>query len=313
MNLRCVTVLAVLLTTGMALAQETGRIEGTVVDEATGKGIAGASILAYPQSEGGRLVATESDERGSFVLQGLQATAYDLRVTAPDYAPQLQQWLVVTAGKTKSLTIRLRGKGSMVARTFDLRYKNPVELANLIKPFLSENGEVIPGQTMRVLTVRDTPEVLDKVASLLARYDVQPKQVRLDLHLFLADGRGERKTEIPADIAPVVKKLSALFRYSHYSLLGTGTATVYSGELCLLQVGVSEHRFASCSIERVEYLEADGGAVRLEKLHLNTPIPGVNFGTSLNLPLGEFVVVGRASSKGPEEAVVAVMKAELVK
>ncbi|MBC7187536.1 MAG: carboxypeptidase regulatory-like domain-containing protein [Calditrichaeota bacterium] len=313
MSTRGVTLLALLLATGISLAQETGRIEGTVVDEATGKGIAGASIMAYPEGERGRLVAAESDERGSFVLQGLQNTAYDLRVTAAGYAEELQRGVVVTTGKTKSLTIRLRAKGSLVARTFDLRYKNPVELASLIKPFLSGNGEVIPGQTMRVLTVRDTPEVLDKVAGLLARYDVQPKQVRLDLHLFLADGSGERKRKIPADLAPVVRKLSALFRYSHYSLLGSGTAIVYSGELCQLQVGISERIFASCSVERVEYLEADGGAVRLEKLRLSAPTPGVVLGTSLNLPLGEFVVVGRASSKGPEEAVVAVMKAELVK
>lgn len=166
---------------------------------------------------------------------------------------------------------------------------------------------------MRVLTVRDTPEVLDKVAGLLARYEVRPKQVRFDLHLFLADGSGERKGEIPADLALVVKKLSALFRSSHYSLVGSGTAIVYSGELWQLQVGISERSFAACSVERVEYLQADGDAVRLEKLRLSASNPGVSLGTRHNLPLGEFVVLGRASSKGPEETVVAGMKAELVK
>ncbi len=81
-----------------------------------------------------------------------------------------------------------------------------------------------------------------------------------------------------------------------------------------MQFGLGERLSAVCYAARVEYLDEGAGAVRLEKLDISGgPPPGVSLTTSVTAPLGEFVVVGRVTTKGPQEAVVAVLKAELVK
>ena len=308
-------VLALCLLTGRNLAQQTARIEGKVIDATSGKGIAGAVVEVAFEGEGRYSRAPlETDQQGAFVVDNLAAGAYLLVVTANDYSPWVER-VVVFAGKSKSVTVKLlrRTPELSVARTFEVKYKDPAELASVIKPFLGAGGEVLPGASARVLVVRDTPDVLDKVAAFLARYDVAPKQIRLDLHLFLANGTARQEGEIASELAQVVAKLKALFRYKRFSLLASGTATISSGKRCLMGLEGPERSLARITIDRVEYVEADGGVIRLEGFGLSGPPPGVTLSTTLNVPLGEFVVVGRGSVKGPEEAVVVVVKAELLK
>ncbi|MDZ7338164.1 MAG: carboxypeptidase regulatory-like domain-containing protein [candidate division KSB1 bacterium] len=300
----------------LAWGQQTGRLEGVVVDASSGKGIAQATLVAYPRGEGRAPLAAETDERGQFAFSELPPGLYALRVSAQGYQRNEREDVVVTAGKSKSLTIKLEQakERALTTRSFDIKYKDPEELAVMIRQFLSSAGEAVPSNKLRALTVRDWPERLDKVAELLARYDVPPKQVRVDVHLFLADGTEQSGGAIPSELSPVVGKLRNLFRYEHFSLLGSGTAIVYSGEMCALDVALAERSHASCRIAQVEYVPEGAGVVRLEKFAMSGQSPApVNLMTSLNVPLGEFVVVGRASTKGAQQAAVAVVKAELVK
>lgn len=72
---------------------------------------------------------------------------------------------------------------------------------------------MVTGRSTRVLVVRDVPEVHHMVANPVARYDVSPKQVRLELHLPLRDNTVEPKGQIWNELAPLVKKFQVLFRY----------------------------------------------------------------------------------------------------
>jgi len=62
----------------------TGRIEGKVLDSASGKGTAGARVFAYHLDTGVVFSAPPTDERGRYRIEGLPIGWFDLYVETPD-------------------------------------------------------------------------------------------------------------------------------------------------------------------------------------------------------------------------------------
>jgi outer membrane receptor protein involved in Fe transport len=76
-----------LLLVGVAAAQSTGMITGTVIDGATGKPVVGAVVVATsPASPGEK--STVTDAKGAFSIAGLPAGKYKLQATLDGYNPE---------------------------------------------------------------------------------------------------------------------------------------------------------------------------------------------------------------------------------
>jgi hypothetical protein len=112
-------------------------------------------------------------------------------------------------------------------RTFDLHYLDPGSAEAMISPYVFTDRPGAAGKlstSEHTLTVRETPDNLEKIARVLAEHDTPQPWVRLHFQIIEADGGG------PADprIAGVETELKKLFRFSGYRLLGeavvSGTA-----------------------------------------------------------------------------------------
>lgn len=108
-------------------------------------------------------------------------------------------------------------------RTFQLNYLDGGEAAALLAPYVFTDRKDAPGQMNHVrgsLTVRETPDNLDKIARVLAEYDRAKPSVRLHFQIIQADGAA---TSDPA-IADVEAALRKLFRFRGYRLVAEAVA-----------------------------------------------------------------------------------------
>ncbi len=92
--------LSLLLASGAA--GQTGRIDGTVRDAATGQPLASANVVLSGSTRG-----AATDASGAFVLTGLASGDVELVATRVGYAPSRQR-LTVVAGQTVRVTFALR-------------------------------------------------------------------------------------------------------------------------------------------------------------------------------------------------------------
>ena len=115
------------------------------------------------------------------------------------------------------------GRREMTVRTYELHRLKYAEAETLLTPYVGEGGHI--SGTGRLLTVRETPDRLDSIASLLKRYDGVPVMVTLHFQVIEAgDFAGEDSA-----IARVEAPLRGLFRYRGYRLLSELTVRAREG------------------------------------------------------------------------------------
>ena len=71
----------------------------------------------------------------------------------------------------------------METRVFVLNARPAESTAEMIRPMLSPEGKVFPETRLNKLVIRDTPEVLAKIESLLKEIDVHAPQVRIFVNM----------------------------------------------------------------------------------------------------------------------------------
>lgn len=178
-------------------------------------------------------------------------------------------------------------------RTFEVQHVNPGEALAMIAPYVYEERERAPGEATAFrggITVRESPENLDRIAAVIERYDRAKPGVRLHFQLIEADGFEGSDPRI-ADIRAA---LDQLFRFDGYRLVaetqiaameGTGSTQIFeAGERELyLRAGVDEVRGSETSGSVVVSVDLGGGV----------PIQ-----TSLAVPVGQTVVLGSSRVRG---------------
>ncbi len=98
--------LLALLAAGLALAQTTGSIEGTIIDE-TGTVLPGVTVEATSPSLQGTKVAV-ADTEGRFRLVLLPPGAYDVKFTLEGFATTDQNDVKVSLGRIVTLHVAMR-------------------------------------------------------------------------------------------------------------------------------------------------------------------------------------------------------------
>ncbi len=104
-------------------------------------------------------------------------------------------------------------------RTFPLEHLGPGEAQSLVLPYVFTDREGMPGKlsaAASAITVRETPDNLDKIGRVLKEYDKARPDVRLHFRLIEADGY---KTSDPR-IAEVEAQLRKIFQFGGYRLMG---------------------------------------------------------------------------------------------
>ena len=195
-------------------------------------------------------------------------------------------------------------------KTYRLEYLEPKEAAQIVDPYVYPKREGAAGSMSPFdggLTVRETPENLARIDSVLARYDRPVPNLRLSFQLIEADGASASDPRI----APLESLLSGLFRYEGYRLLDEAQLTAASGGMSSATMMV--HGVPFKLTVRLRKVRPEPGAGEAD---IDVTLDVRNYGeiltTSLTVPVGKTVVLGSARPDPQLGALIVTLKPEAI-
>ncbi len=197
-------------------------------------------------------------------------------------------------------------------RTFALKYLKGGDAVPIIAPYVytdRSNAKGVFTVSDNAVTVRETPDNLDKIARVLTQYDRPRPFVRLTFHLIEADGAA---TTDPA-IRDVEAALRQLFRFRGYRLMAEGvvTATERAEVTQVLgggEGGGTDGYLLEASVFRLAG-SADSATVELS-VHLGAP--GGQFRTTVTIPIGKTAVLGNVQPLPKGRTLILTVRPEVV-
>lgn len=197
---------------------------------------------------------------------------------------------------------------ALETRTFQLQYLNVETAAEMIRPYVFFDRENAPGVLSvadNLLTVRETPDNLERIRRVLAQYDGPRPSVRLHFQVIRANGA---QGADPA-IADVEAELRKLFRFQGYRLVATAVTAGIEGSR--LSQAVAQDMSIITAIRRVRGA-GDSATVELEvQLRVLSGMGG-ELQTSVTVPVGKTVVLGNAQTGSPRGHLILTVRPELV-
>ena len=189
---------------------------------------------------------------------------------------------------------------SLKARSFEIRHKTLERAAGLIAPLLSETGSVSLQPSKSALVVTDRAENLQKISEMLSRYDSPPRHFTVQLTLVNASRERVARSEVPEDLKVVADKLTGVLRFNSFEKVASINAEGNEGDPVVLSMDGSYH-----ATFRIGEYDPVTNTVRVEGFRLDRLSNSQGEGetllkTSLNLRLGQVVVLG--ASRGPQSA-----------
>ena len=119
-------------------------------------------------------------------------------------------------------------RDSLEVRTFTLERLDAAEAYGLVSAYVYLDRETGPGtigMSEGLITIRELPENLDRIAEVLEEYDRPRAGVRLHFQLIEANGFDDRDESIQA----VEMELRRLLRYEGYRLVGEAVLQLREG------------------------------------------------------------------------------------
>jgi Bacterial type II/III secretion system short domain len=229
-----------------------------------------------------------------------------------------------------------------VARMIQIHYVD----VNRLEDLLRMNGVMIRADAgMHVLVVSGRPDVVAAIDEMVKKLDVPPApQPEFELTGYLVSGSSQsRNDEIPNDLAAAIRQLHGLFSYKSYRLIDTffihaGSPFRHESTSGTIPGSDSDYDFA------YDDASVSGTTVHLTELRLNIqprtlarlgrgavatagadglaaaaggrgPFLNRTFGihTSLDVPEGQKIVVGKSSVPGGDDALILVLSVKLIK
>ncbi len=130
-------------------------------------------------------------------------------------------------------------EAELVVHAYTLRHQPAAEALALVHPMLSDRGSVQLQPGGNTLVVRDTPEVVERVAELLREFDHPAQRLAIQIQVVRA-GDGEGGDELPAELG---RRLRELLRYDSYQLVATAGLEAREGQRVSYELG-EEYRIA---------------------------------------------------------------------
>jgi hypothetical protein len=216
------------------------------------------------------------------------------------------------------VAVAVLAAGSVLAadqnlRVFKMRFRPAREASVLVEPLLSAEGSVLLQPGLNAITVRDTPEVLGRVAEALAKWDVAPRSYRLRIRVFLAS-RGAPPTGTPAPPIPELgERLSQLFPFTSYEEVASVQITAADGSR--VETAAGDRYMLRVSVRSVPQ---DPDRVQLAPLELTRRDQGKDHAevlrplvrSTVTLLLRQHSVLGSARSEDARKALFLVLLAE---
>lgn len=189
-------------------------------------------------------------------------------------------------------------------RTFAVQNLAPHQVEALIAPYVYGDRPDAPGTlstTDNALTVRETPDNLDKIQRVLAEFDKVRPDVRLRFQVIEADGFEGTDPEI----ADVEAELRKLFQFKGYKLAAQAALTATDGSDIRQRLSGGEGRYRVDG--HVAWQSGGGTEVEIRLWHGNGD---VLLETRVNIRAGQTLVLGSSPKSGSTATLLLTLHAD---
>ena len=208
----------------------------------------------------------------------------------------------------------------ILARAYPVNYRPLADAADLVDPLLSSDGEITLKPRLKTLVVQDRESVLERVAALLERFDLPPRNVELTMALFLGTDRREERKEpsspdggLSQEVRGVLEAISNFTKWTDYEPLGSRSVTGVEGGQTTVSLsddyrviffvesvheGQRAVKIRNFSLQRVR--REEDGSQRYVELYTSDMV----------LPVGRLHVVGAAAGADAKRALFLTLQAQ---
>lgn len=202
------------------------------------------------------------------------------------------------------------GDPDLDTRRFELEHVEPEEAATVIEPYVFTDRPGASGALSHYpggITVRETPDNLDKIARVLERLDKPKPGVRLNFRIVEANGDSTTDPRL----ADIEEPLRQLFRFDGYRLVAEArTAAVEGGSTTQMLREEDRGYGIMARVGRIT-TTGDRGSVELH-VELFAREVGSAISTSMTVPVGQTVVLGSAKLNPDSPVLILTVRPEFV-
>lgn len=193
---------------------------------------------------------------------------------------------------------------SLTVRTFQFKHKEANKAAAVIAPLMSAEGSMSIQPAANSLVVTDLPANLKQIASALGEFDKAPQALTLSIRLVNASRGGDARVD--PTLTDVASKL-ALLRYNVLESIGTTDVAGQEGGGGVIDLGGyrADFRFGEYDPASDSVKVNDFKLFRLAGDQLDPLLK-----TTLNLKLGQTVIIGATRQPQSQRALMIVVTAK---
>ncbi|NIO49390.1 MAG: hypothetical protein GTN73_08170 [Candidatus Aminicenantes bacterium] len=216
-----------------------------------------------------------------------------------------------------------------------LKYVEAEEVHKVLRSFQSPYGRITSNHDLNIITIQDTPEIVDKMLSIIKEIDVKPVDILITVDLILGsmdlveipdlakltEGKQSKKT-LESD--PIIKELKNVLGYTHYYKIDSSFLRIQDDKYSDLKLGghdldvrlrlepryVKEQKGDTFQLELA--LVQQVSAIKTDKIERKER-EIVLIRTTLTVKSGERTVVGVSKLDGGNRALILILSGKVIK
>jgi hypothetical protein len=215
-------------------------------------------------------------------------------------------------------------KPELKKEIIQVKYFRTYRAAELLRPYASQYGKIQVLDERNALIIEDTPEVIEKLLSMLKELDVKPLDIQFSADLILGSletflgATGDEVKELMSD--PVIKELNSLLKYKSFKRLDSSIIKVQDNTSAYQRIGGS-----GISLQlgiRPRFIKEEKADAFLVEINLfqskgmwteGKEATSSLLGTTLTLKSGERTVVGVSKLDGGDKALILILSGKVIK
>jgi hypothetical protein len=212
-----------------------------------------------------------------------------------------------------------------------LKYIRARQVHQLLVGYQSEYGRIRIEDELNIITLQDTPEIVEKMLSVIQEIDVKPVDILFTVDLIVGAFKeeGEEVTRVGGKASdrelesdPLMKEMQRVMRFKTLNKIGSALLRVQDGKHSEQIIGGSGMEFR-LQLRPRHVREEKGDAFqmdlelrhqRVRKIGNSTQTQSVALiETALTLRSGEKTIVGVSKLDGGDKALVLVVSGKIIK
>jgi hypothetical protein len=238
-------------------------------------------------------------------------------------------------GMSLSLYCQQQAKPELRKEIVQVKYLSVYRAMSLLRPYMSRSfpgpgpmGKIQDLPERNALIIEDTPEVVEKLLSILKELDVKPLDLQFTADVILGSlGLGsslgitvDEQKELMSD--PVIRELNNFLKYKSFKRLDSSIIKVQDNTRSIQRIGGGGISLQLNISPR--FIKEEKADTFLVELTLSKPSgiysaegkegpPSTLLSTTLSLKSGERTVVGVSKLNGGDKALILILSGKVIK